>query len=241
MSPPSNRALRTFVLRTSALLALVLSATACGPNHIGPFTPRERAYSPGPYAQTDPSARPAPGSLFSDAQSGYFEDARGAHVGDILSIRIDESADAQGDSTTNLNRKSSMSAGVDTLFGLVTALKGAGIDPTKIAQFASESSFEGQGATARKGKLAGSITVRVRKAMPNGDLFLEGTKVVLINNEEYHLYVSGLVRPRDIERDNTVPSSRIADAQIEFTGRGDVADQQRKGWLTRIIDAVNPF
>lgn len=227
------------VAGAAALLAL--SAAACGPNHIGPFTPRERAYEPGPYAQTDPDARPAPGSLFSEAQSGYFEDARSAHVGDILSIHIDESADAQGDSSTNLNRKSSMSIGVDSLFGLVSAMKSAGLDPSKIAQLATDSSFEGQGATARKGKLAGSITVRVRKVMPNGDLFLEGTKVVLINNEEYHLYVSGLVRPRDIARDNTVPSSRIADAQIEFTGRGDVADQQRKGWLTRLIDVLNPF
>jgi flagellar L-ring protein precursor FlgH len=77
--------------------------------------------------------------------------------------------------------------------------------------------------------------------MPNGDLFLEGTKVVLINNEEYHLYISGLVRPTDIAQDNSVLSSRIADAQIEFTGRGDLADQQRKGWLARLLDWANPF
>jgi flagellar L-ring protein precursor FlgH len=77
--------------------------------------------------------------------------------------------------------------------------------------------------------------------MPNGDLFLEGTKVVLINNEEYHLYISGLVRPTDIQQDNSVFSSRIADAQIEFTGRGDLADQQRKGWFSKFIDWANPF
>ncbi|MEO8877789.1 MAG: flagellar basal body L-ring protein FlgH, partial [Polyangiaceae bacterium] len=79
------------------------------------------------------------------------------------------------------------------------------------------------------------------RGMPNGDLFLEGTKVVLINNEEYHLYVSGLVRPTDIAQDNTVASTRIADAQIEFTGRGDIADQQRKGWGARLLDTLNPF
>ena len=76
---------------------------------------------------------------------------------------------------------------------------------------------------------------------PNGDLFLEGTKVVLINNEEYHLYTSGLVRRADIGQDNTVFSSRIADAQVEFTGRGDIADQNRKGWFARTIDSLNPF
>ena len=83
--------------------------------------------------------------------------------------------------------------------------------------------------------------MRVSKEMPNGDLFLEGTKVVLINNEEYHLYVSGLVRPTDISPDNSVQSTRIADAQIEFTGRGDLADQQRKGWMIRLLDTMNPF
>jgi len=77
--------------------------------------------------------------------------------------------------------------------------------------------------------------------MPNGDLFLEGTKVVMINNEEYHLYVSGLVRPADVGPDNSVASSRVADAQIEFTGRGDVGSTVDRGWLAKILDAVSPF
>ena len=76
---------------------------------------------------------------------------------------------------------------------------------------------------------------------PNGDLFVEGTKVVMINHEEYHLYVSGLIRSADIARDNSVPSSRIADAQVEFSGRGDVDDTTEKGWLAKILDTVNPF
>ena len=78
-------------------------------------------------------------------------------------------------------------------------------------------------------------------SFPNGDLYLEGTKVILINAEEYHLYISGLVRPSDIAQDNTVASNRVADAQVEFTGRGDVADQQRKGWFGRMWDTINPF
>jgi flagellar L-ring protein precursor FlgH len=77
--------------------------------------------------------------------------------------------------------------------------------------------------------------------MPNGDLFVEGTKVVMINHEEIHLYISGLIRRADIAPDNSVASSRIADAQVEFTGRGDVADQVDRGWLTKILDWVNPF
>jgi flagellar L-ring protein precursor FlgH len=115
------------------------------------------------------------------------------------------------------------------------------MDTSKLVDFATKNAFAGSGDTARKGQLTGNLAVRIAKTMPNGDLFLEGTKVVLINNEEYHLYVSGLVRPTDISPDNSVQSTRIADAQIEFTGRGDLADQQRKGWFGRMFDSINPF
>ena len=115
------------------------------------------------------------------------------------------------------------------------------IDPEALLDFLSESDFSGEGDTARSGKLSGIIAVRVAEELPNGDLFIEGTKILMINNEEYHLYISGVIRPADIGNDNAIASSRIADAQVEFTGRGDVADQQRKGWLSRAIDEVNPL
>jgi flagellar L-ring protein precursor FlgH len=224
-----------------AIAAALAFAAGCGPAHVAPFTPRERAYKPGAYAQTN--AKAAEGSLFSDALGGYLEDTRAVRVGDTVVIRIDESADAQGNASTALKRDNSAQMGVDNLLGLMPALKAAhpDIDPSKLIAFASQAAFTGEGATSRKGQLTGSIAVRVAKMMPNGDLFLEGTKVILINHEEYHLYVSGLVRPADIQQDNSVASSLIADAQIEFTGRGDVADQQRKGWLSRLIDTVNPL
>ena len=230
-----------------SVVALVLFAAGfmagCGPRHIEPFTPRHRIYKQGDYAQTSQSARPANGSLFSDAHGGYLEDTRAGRVGDLVVIRIDESANASGNATTNLKRDDSGSTGVSAMLGLVPALKKAypSMDTEKLIEFATTSGFAGAGDTARKGQLTGSIAVRIAKEMPNGDLFLEGTKVVLINNEEYHLYVSGLVRPSDISPDNSLQSNRIADAQVEFTGRGDLADQQRKGWLIRLFDTMNPF
>jgi len=231
------------VVRLASWLALVACAAACGPRHVQPFTPRQRIYAPGDYAQKSASAKPTNGSLFSDANPGFLEDTRAVRVGDFVVIRIDESADAQGDSTTNLSKESNGSAGVDAMLGIVPALKRAypDIDPSQLIAFASKAGFVGSGTTERKGQLSGNIAVRVVKEMPNGDLFVEGTKVVLINNEEYHLYLSGLVRPADIAQDNSIDSTRIADAQIEFTGRGDLADQNRKGWLARLIDSFSPF
>lgn len=232
--------------RFVALGALVLTAnivSACGPRHIAPFKPRHRVYEPGAYAQDAASAKPLNGSLFSETSGGWLEDTRATRVGDFVVIKIDEHANAKGASTTNLKQESSGTSGATALMGILPALKKAypDIDPAKLMEYASKSGFAGAGDTARNGELSGSIAVRVSKEMPNGDLFLEGTKVVLINNEEYHLYVSGLVRRVDIAQDDTIASSRIADAQIEFTGRGDIADQQRKGWLARLIESVNPF
>ena len=105
----------------------------------------------------------------------------------------------------------------------------------------SRSSFTGDGNTTRNGDLSGSVAVRVAREMPNGDLFLEGTKLVRVNNEQYHLYVSGLVRRADIAQDNSIRSSYVADAEIEFTGRGVLSDNQKPGLLTRFFNWIWPF
>ena len=229
-----------------SLLLVTTAATAlpaCQPTHIAPFTPRTRSYAEGQYAQAAATAKPAPGSLFSDANPGYLEDTRAVRVGDVLVINVNETANASGTATTDLSRTSSGDVGMPNLLGFMPALLKAypKIDPSNLVQFANKTAFAGAGDTARNGNLSGNIAVRVVKEMPNGDLYLEGTKVILINNEEYHLYVSGLVRPTDIAQDNSIASTRIADAQIEFTGRGDIADQQKRGWFAKALDAVNPF
>lgn len=231
--------------RARALFALIglTLLPACGPNHIQPFTARDRKYTPGEYAALRASARPSTGSIYSEAQPGYLEDTRALRVGDVVTVRINESAQAQGGASTNLKKDSSRSAGVDSLMGLVPAIKKAypNIEPAELLKMASSFDFNGEGKTERAGSLKGSIGVRVKQELPNGDLFVEGTKVVMINHEEQHLYVSGVIRTSDIAPDNSVDSSLIADARVEFTGRGDINDQVERGWLTKILDFVNPF
>ena len=226
-----------------AAVTFALLGSACAPSHIMSYTAKERDYKPGKYAQRDPALQASRGSLFSDAQGGFLEDTRAVRVGDIVLIKIDEAADASGNSTTQLQRNSNADLGVTNVLGLVGALKTAApmFDPSHILSWMSSADFAGQGNTSRTGELRGNVAVRVAREMPNGDLFLEGTKVILINYEEYHLYISCLVRRADIAEDNTVMSSRIADAEVEFTGRGDIDDQQRKGILGRALDKGNPF
>lgn len=229
--------------RVTVLALVATMASACGPRHVSNNTPRHRSYTQGAYAQRDPAERPTTGSLFSEATGGWLEDPRAHHVGDMVLVHLDEHADANGGATTSLRRESSGSSGMSQLLGLIPALQRAvpEADPTHLWEFLSRSNFTGDGNTARQGTLEGNLAVRVTERMPNGDLYMEGSRVVLINNEEYHLYISGLVRPVDIAPDNTVPSSRIADAQVEFTGSGDVTETNRRGWLARFLEFINPF
>jgi flagellar L-ring protein FlgH len=225
-----------------ALLALA-ALQGCGPNHIAPFTARERKYKAGEYAATQEHNKPSTGSIYTEAQSGYLEDTRALRVGDIVLVRINEKADAEGGATTNLSKETSRSAGVDSLMGLVPAIQKAypNIDPKALIAMASQYDFAGEGQTKRAGSLNAVIGVKVKQELPNGDLFVEGTKVVMINYEEQHLYISGVIRSSDIAPDNSVESTLIADARVEFTGRGDIDDQVERGWLTKFLDAVNPF
>ena len=226
-----------------AMLGVLGLLPGCGPNHIQPFTARDRKYEPGEYAALRADARPSRGSIYSEAQPGYLEDTRALRVGDVVMVRINENAQAQGGAHTNLKKDTSRSAGIDSLLGLMPALKKAypNIDPAELVKMASNFDFDGSGKTERAGKLNGLIGVRVKQSLPNGDLFVEGTKVVMINHEEQHLYVSGVIRTSDIAPDNSVDSSLIADARVEFTGRGDINDQVERGWLNKILDFVNPF
>lgn len=233
----TQRSLAT--LLTFSLLAPTLAACGGG-RHIDPHVPRSRTYNVDEYA-TAPRAT-SRGSLWPDAGRGLFADFRANRIGDIVTINIDETANASGDAATTLDRDSSMSFGGNVL-GLGTALQRAypDIDPSELVSLMSQRHFDGTGATSRESRVRAAIAVRVKQALPNGDLFIEGTKVVLVNDEELHIYISGVIRPEDIEPDNSVRSSLVADAEIELTGRGALSDNQERGWLVKLLDAINPF
>lgn len=217
-------------------------AAGCGEAaHIRPHLARHRDYDPGEYGE---AAEPAsPGSLWLGSSRGLFVDFRAASVGDLVTVEIDESPRAMGDASTETSRESSYSLGADGLFGLTAALARAypDLDPGEMLGLVGSSTFEGGGSVGRSSRIDASITVRVRQVLPNGDLFVEGTKILMVNSEELHIYVSGVIRPQDIEEDNTISSGRIADAEIEITGRGDLTDAQRRGWLADILDEITPF
>ncbi len=222
-------------------MTLVTLLAACGPQHISPHIERNRDYTEGDY-----DSAPTPvssGSLWTNSSRGLFADFRASRVGDIVTIRIDETARASGDASTSMDREAEHSFGMPSVLGFMGALSTAhpSIDPSNLLSVMSEYGFSGDGDTRRGTRARGVVAVRVKRRLPNGDLFIEGTKVIMINDEELHVYVSGVIRPADIETDNSIRSGLVADAQIEFTGRGALTDNQRQGWLSRIIAKLRPF
>lgn len=226
-----------------ALFAALFCLSGCYRNTIAEPKKREREYETGKYATDEEDSEPAVGSLYSEARAGLLEDTRALRIGDIVTIRISEHADARGGASTKLSRGSSREAGIEQLLGLIDVIKqqAPAADPSTLYKLVSDYQFRGEGQTSRAGSLEGRIGVRVRDEMPNGDLFIEGTKIVMINHEEYHLYISGVIRPADIQGDNTIESYLVADSRVEFTGNGDIEEQTQQGWLSWVLNKVNPF
>lgn len=224
-----------------AMTTVAATLSGCGPSHIRPFTERNRLYRTGPYEQS-PTAL-SEGSLWLDSSRGLFADFRATRIGDILTVRIDENPRAAGDASTAMDRESSMNWGINNLFGLTSAITRAypDVNPAQLLNIVNEYSFSGDGQTSRSSNVQAQIAVRVKQQLPNGDLFIEGTKIVMVNGEELHIYISGVIRPEDLQPDNSVPSSLVADAQIEFTGRGALTRNQEEGWLAQFLQTINPF
>ncbi|HMG52005.1 MAG TPA: flagellar basal body L-ring protein FlgH [Kofleriaceae bacterium] len=223
-------------LAAAAALAL---AAGCA-SHIAPYHAKHRKLDAGEFGTR---SRPGNGSLYAEGAPGLFEDHNASRIGDILVIKIDEKDVASHQADTQLNKSDATTYGMPAAVGLVAAIvaKYPGVDPAKLLSTTSEQKFSGNGAVKREGTVTATLPVRVVQILPSGDLFVEGTKVVMVGEEEHHIYVSGLVRRVDIADDDTISSSRIADAEIEYTGRGDVSDTQRRGWLSRILSTLWPF
>lgn len=154
-----------------------------------------------------------------------YADHKARRVGDIVTIIIYESSKASKSSATNTNEKSDANASLSELFGL-TGL------PLKMGT-SNESGYTGSGTTTRSGSMEARISVTIKQILPNGNLLLEGTRQVTVNDDIQEIVLNGIVRPQDIRSDNTVISTYLAEAKIKYTGEG--RSSQRPGIITRII------
>ncbi len=227
---------------TAALIFLV-ALSGCV-SHIQSYTPKRRQYElPATETQT---TQAAPGSLFISGGSGaaaLFQDQRAYRVNDVVVVKVEETADAQRGANTDLRRDTGFNVDVSAFLRAINSVGITAAIPAfdMKAGLGTGLSTEAAGSTSRTERLQANVPALVRKVLPNGNLFIEGHRVVLVNEEENHFYISGVVRPIDIDQKNTVKSSLMADAEVEFTGRGVIADNQRQGWLSRFFGWIWPF
>lgn len=192
------------------------------------------------------TARPVPvadalggnGSIY---QAGYtnrslFEDRRARNVGDTLIITINEKISASKKSSSSASRTGDASASVSALGGL----SGANILRTPVTA-ASENTFAGKGDSASNNAFTGTIAVTVIEVLPNGNLLVSGEKQMNINQGGEFVRFSGVVNPMNVSAANSVSSTQVADARMEYKGTGYIDEAQTMGWLSRFFLSVMPF
>lgn len=186
------------------------------------------------------------GSLWEEKGSSFYMDDTARRINDIVTIEIDELSDASQQVSTKTSRDSSIVAKITKFLGSPLDF---GLDHfwgkdkpfSPEIESSAKSAHSGSGKITGSGKLIASITAKVIEVMPNGNLIIEGRKEVTIEKEKRFIILSGMVRPEDIEFDNTVSSSKVADARIEYTGAGVISDKQSPGIFHRIFDWVYPL
>src|SRR5574343_9133 len=192
------------------------------------------------------TARPSPrfdtpvanGSIYQAASSRpLFEDRRARFVGDTITVKITESTTASTKSNSKVDQSNAQKYGVGGSTGMVGRVLPGAIDLSAT----SSTAFSGKGEAANNNIFTGNMTVTVIDVMPNGNLLVSGEKQLAIGVEQEFVRVSGVVNPSFVDAFNTVESSRIADARIEYKSSGQVADCMVMGWLARFFLNVMPF
>jgi flagellar L-ring protein precursor FlgH len=245
-------------MRRAAFLAatfLVPALAACSSVHEAIDGPKmgPMAYPTALVGQTQPefeSARlppPAPvtpNSLWRTGARTFFNDQRAGRVGDILTVLITVNDSAKTQNTTNASRTTSNALGVPNFLGLESSigkvLPGA-FDPTKLVTTNSADTSAGTGGVNRAEQINLTIAAVVTQVLPNGNMVIQGSQEIKTNDDIRQLTVAGVVRPEDISSSNTIFSSQIAEARINYGGRGDIASVQKTPAGTALLQRFWPF
>lgn len=184
------------------------------------------------------------GSIYQSSQPtsfGYqpmFEDRRPRNIGDVLTIVLQENVSASKSSSINAGRNGSTDLSVKAVPQFLDGLIGRGKVDTDIS---GSNDFKGSGGANAKNTFSGTITVTVQDVMVNGNLKVIGEKQIAINQGTEFIRFSGVVNPRTISGNNTVISTQVADARIEYVGNGYIDEAQTMGWLQRLFFNFSPF
>jgi len=184
-----------------------------------------------------------PNSLFSSQAKGFFKDQRAHKVGDILTVLVTIDDKAKFSNATTRERSSSSSGSVGGVLGSVFGGKVplADVEASGKITTAGDLADGGSGSVNRAEAIETQVAVVVTQVLPNGNLVIEGRQEVRVNYEVRDMIIAGIVRPEDVQSDNTIPSTKIAEARISYGGRGQITAVQQPRYGQQIADAILPF
>jgi flagellar L-ring protein precursor FlgH len=183
-------------------------------------------------------------SLWRTGSRAFFKDQRARQVGDLVTVKIKITDQAQLNNQTARTRKNTEKMGAANLFGLEVNpgkifAEGSTLDP--LLDASSDSGSQGTGSIRRSEQVTTTVAAVVTQVLPNGNLVIEGKQEVRINFEKREMIVAGVVRPEDIDSDNIVDSSKIAQARIAYGGQGQITDVQQPRYGQQVMDILLPF
>jgi flagellar L-ring protein precursor FlgH len=241
----------TAARRAAALAAAALVAACSG----GPYFDRDPSVSdlrldgdtmpeasrvsvpmPTPEAPR-PKYRAEGASLWQHGSGGFFADQRATQVGDILTILIDIEDEAALQNATSRSRQGSGNIGVPTILKLDTST----LPANGIVDISSEQSASGTGQISRRESISLKVAALVVQELPNGNFVVAGRQEVKVNQELRELRVAGIIRPQDIQMNNTIPYDKIAEARISYGGRGELSRQQERSYGEDVMDIILPY
>jgi flagellar L-ring protein FlgH len=250
--PVSNPGLR--ILKLGALFAILALAGGCSAidrlSQIGESPKLTAIENPTAQPGYKPVQMPMPkpevasynaNSLWRNGSRAFFKDQRAARVGDLLTITVNITDKANIANETQRSRTSKEDSGITNFIGAQTITQPNKILPGRILTTDSTSSADGKGSVNRQETLTTNVAAVVTQVLPNGNLVVEGKQEIRVNFEIRELIVAGVVRPEDIQSDNIIDSSKIAQARIAYGGRGQITDVQQPRYGQQFFDVVLPF
>ena len=228
--------MKTVNINWLAGLVMTLFVSGC----VTPVPTRQEPLYKPVWPQMEPAKPASPGSLYAVNHSlALFGDRRADSIGDVVTIVLEERTRSSKSAETSLKKGTTNEILNPKILG--SLVQGTG-DTDMFNSLESGTEFSGEGESDQSNSLSGTLTAVVANVLPNGLLLVQGEKWFQLNRGEEYVRVSGLVRPEDINGDNTVSSQRLADARIAYSGTGEMAQANEAGWLTRFfLGTVYPF
>ena len=242
------------VLKASALLAVLSVASGCSAvdrlSQLGEKPKLTEIENPTAQPGYKPVQMPMPkpetasynaNSLWRNGSRAFFKDQRAARIGDLLTVTVNITDKANIANETQRSRTNKEDSGITDFIGSKTITQANKILPGRILTADSTASSDGKGSVTRQEALQTNVAAVVTQVLPNGNLVVEGKQEIRVNFEIRELIVAGIVRPEDIQSDNTIDSSKIAQARIAYGGRGQITDVQQPRYGQQVMDVLLPF